>query len=233
MSRPSVPQQSSLRCPRCGANAIESESGSCSCCGSSLASARAPMRMAPGLGQEALRGAQRSATPAQGVFHASPTGQGFAAVRQQHEFGSWMQDEPSGLSHVLGLAGMMAVGLAFVVLALGGSLKLKHGGESGFVVALFVAAGLGLDAWAAWMLTSFYRAPFVRRIACVIEEHERTYRTKHGWRTRHYATFEFEDGSRSEHSVSASQAALITRGDCGVLITRHSVLLAFHRSGRL
>jgi len=222
-----------LRCPRCGANVVESDAGACSCCGSSLAAARAPMRMAPGLGQDALRAAQRSSTPAQGAFRASPTGQGFAAVHGHPEFGRWMQDEPSGLAYVLGLAGMIAMGLVFVALALGGALKVRHGGESGPVVAIFVLVGAGLAAYAAWMLVNFYKAPFVRRVACVIEEHERTYRTKSGWRTRHYATFEFEDSSRSEFPVSASLAALITRGDSGVLITRNTVLLEFHRAGRL
>jgi hypothetical protein len=192
---------------------------------------RAPLRMSPGLGTQPMVASPRAPAPAAAApARTGPTAPGLAVVRQHREFGRWMQDAPSGLGHVLGVAAMMAMGLAFVVLALTGALHARGGGQNGYVVALFVCVGAAIDAFGTWQLVRFYQAPLLRRVACVIEEHEQAYRTKNGVRVRHYATFEFEDGARAEFQVSRSLAAQIVRGDCGVAISRDTVLLAFHRA---
>jgi hypothetical protein len=177
--------------------------------------------MAPGLAPQAPqapRSPQRS--PQRSPLHAPA--QGLGAVRRQRDFERWMADAPLGIPHLLGLASVVAVGLAFFVLALNGTF---HG-------VLFVCAGLGTAAFGVWRLVSFFRAPILNRVACVVDERERIQRTRHGWRTRCYATFEFEDGTREEFPVSSGLAAALVRGDCGVLVTRDIFLLAFHGAGR-
>jgi hypothetical protein len=237
MNESTIRDQDVLRCPRCGASVSDPEAGHCVCCGGSLGMGghtangqRTPLRMSPGIGQEIGGPGLRAATPAQGVFRASPTGKGFAAVHRHHECARWMQDAPSGFAHVLGIAFVMALGLAFAVLALAGTLHVKRGGDTGLVVMLFVCVGAGLDAWGTWQLVRFFQAPRLNRVACVADERERTYRTRYGWRTRHYATFEFENGLRQEFSVSTQLVSQIVRGACGVAITRDTILLAFHRA---
>ena len=229
--------QDILRCPRCGASVSDHGAGHCECCGSSLGlggrtadGARAPLRMSPGLGQDPGHTNQRVSSPAQGAFHMSATGQGFAAVRQHHEYGRWMQDAPSGLRHVLSIAFVMALGLAFAVMALAGAIQPTNGHKD-LIIVLSVCVGLGLDAWGTWRLVRFFNAPRLNRVACVADERTHTYRTKHGMRTRHYATFEFEHGERLEFQVSSGLAEQVVRGDCGVAITRDTFLLAFHRTG--
>jgi len=229
--------QDVLRCPRCGASVSDPGAGHCECCGSSLGlggraadGARAPLRMSSGLGQEAGLRTQRASTPARDAFQRSTTGKGFAAVRQHHEYGLWMQDAPSGLSHVLGIACTIALGLVFAVMALTGTIQPTKS-HSELFSALFVCVGLVLAGWGTWRLGRFLNAPRLNRIACVADERTHMVRTKHGMRTRNYATFEFESGERLEFQVSSGLAERIVRGDCGVAITRDEFLLAFHRTG--
>jgi hypothetical protein len=196
-------------CPRCGAYVGEPESGRCGCCGSALA---------PRL----------SRPPALAAVQA-PARDGFAAVRAHGQYQLWMQDAPAGLSFVLGVALTIGVGLVFAIAALSGSLHSRHG-QDHLLVPLFVCVGAGIDAWGVWRLVRFYQAPLLHRVARVAAERERTYRTRNGWRTRHYATFEFEDSTRTEFPVSSALAEQVARDDAGVLITRDSVLLAFHRA---
>ncbi len=233
----STADQDLLRCPRCGANVEDPDAGHCSCCGNSLLlggrtanGTRVPLRMSAGIGQELARPSERALSPAQGAFRASATGQGFAAVRQHHEYERWMQDEPSGLVHVLGMALVVLLGLAFAVMALAGAFHVPHS-DRGLVTAVCVCGGAVLALWSTWRLVRFYRAPLLRRVARVVDEREHVYRTKYGLRTRHYATFEFENGLRTEFQVSSGMAEQVARGDCGVAITRDTFLLAFHRTG--
>ncbi len=226
-----------LRCPRCGADVADPEAGHCSCCGNSLYlggrtadGTRAPLRMSLGLGQERARPSQRANTPAEGALRASATGQGFAAVRQHHEYARWMSDAPAGFAHVLGMALTALLGVAFAIMALAGALHVPSS-DRGLVIAFCVCGGAGLALWGTWRLVRFFQAPLLNRVARVADEREHTYRTKHGIRTRHYATFEFENGLRLEFQVSSAMAAEVVRGDCGVAITRDVFLLAFHRTG--
>jgi hypothetical protein len=210
----------STRCPRCGADVRDPEATSCACCGSWLANARAPLRMSPELGLPPARPMAARAVPA---------GQGFALVREHAQYELWMQDAPTGLVHALGLGALAAGGLAFALLALLGTFHSRSGSGG---PGLFVGVGLALAAFGGWRLARFLQAPRRNRVARVAEERERLVRTRHGWRTKHYATFEFEDGSREEFPVSTGVASELARGDCGVLITRDVFLLAFHRAGR-
>jgi len=198
-----------LRCPRCGSSARDPEAKQCSCCGKSLHSySRLAMDPRP------------EPAPPQ------------AGVRAQREFARWMADQPTGITQVLGLAALVVLGLAFAVLALGGVLHVR-GTDRSAVTAICVCIGVVLALWNGWRIVRFYQAPLLHRVACVVDERTRTTRTKHGWRTRHYATFEFEDGSRLEFPVSSGMAAQVARGDCGVAITRDTFLLVFHRAGRV
>ena len=128
------------------------------------------------------------------------------------------------------MAAVVALGLAFAAMALGGALHVR-GTDRGMVNAICVCIGALLALWNGWRIVRFYQAPLLHRVARVLDERTRTTRTKHGWRTRHYATFEFEGGARQEFPVSAGMAAQVVRGDCGVAITRDTFLLAFHRTG--
>lgn len=229
--------QDVLRCPRCGADVEDREAGHCSCCGNSLFlggrsadGTRVALRMSAGIGQELARPTQRADSPAEGAFRASSTGRGFAAVRQHHEFGRWMEDQPSGIVHVLGMALVVLLGLALAVMALAGALHVPSS-DRGLVTAFCVCAGAGLAAWGTWRLVRFYQAPLLHRVARISDERTHTYRTKSGMRTRHYATFEFENGLRLEFQVASGVAEQVVRGDCGVAITRDTFLLAFHRTG--
>lgn len=197
-----------MRCPRCGATARDPVAGHCACCGGSL-------HTQSNLG---MRSRPQPAPPP-------------AAARGQSEFARGMADQPSGLPQILGMAALIALGLAFVALALGGALHVR-GIDRGVVTAVCVCIGALLALYNTWRLVRFYQAPLLHRVALVAHERTRTTRTKHGWRTRHYATFEFEGGGREEFPVSSSVAAQVARGDRGVAITRDTFLLAFHRTGR-
>jgi len=196
-----------LRCPRCGSSARDPLAGHCSCCGSSLHSLS---RLGMGERREPARPA--------------------AVVHQHYEFSRWMQDRPSGIPQVLGMAAVVALGLSFALLALGGRLHVR-GTDQGTVTAISVCIGAALALWNGWRIVRFYQAPLLHRVARVVDERARTTRTKHGWRTRHFATFEFEGGTREEFPVSSGMAAQVVRGDRGVAITRDTFLLAFHRTG--
>jgi hypothetical protein len=229
MSQDSATNPQLLDCPRCGASVSDPEAGHCSCCGASIglggrdaSGARAPLRMTAGPGQALGRQPARVAPAiAKDVF---------AAVRAHGQYELWMQEQPAGLSFVLGIAVTIAIGLVFAIAALSGSLHSRHGSQDGLLVPLFACVGAGIVAWGVWRLVRFYQAPLLQRVARVAAEREHTYRTRHGWRTRHYATFEFEDSTRSEFCVSTALAEQLTQGDGGVAITRDSVLLAFHRA---
>jgi hypothetical protein len=152
------------------------------------------------------------------------------AVRQNYEFARWMQDQPSGLPQVLGMAAVVVLGLVFVALALGGALQVR-GIDRSALTAVCVGIGAVLALWNGWRLMRFYQAPLLHRVARVVDERTRTTHTQYGWRKRHYATFEFEDGLRLEFALSSGTAAQVVRGVCGVAITRDTFLLAFHRTG--
>jgi hypothetical protein len=152
------------------------------------------------------------------------------AVRQHYEFARWMQDQPSGSAQILGMAAVVVLGLFFAALALGGALHVR-GLDRGIVTATCVCIGVLLALWHGWRLVRFFQAPLLHRVARVVDARTRTTRTKHGWSTRHYATFEFEGGLRLEFPLSSGMAARVARGDCGVAITRDTFLLAFHRTG--
>jgi len=237
MNGSAIREQDVLRCPRCGADVSDPAAAYCECCGSSLGlggraadGTRVPLRVTNGLGQELGFPGQPVSTPTRAAFQMSATGRGFAAVRQHHEFERWMQDAPSGLVQILGMAFSIALGLAFAIMALVGAIQPARQGND-VLVALFVCVGLGISAWGGWRLVRFLNAPRLNRVACVADERTRTYRTKHGRRTRHYALFEFEGGERVEFQIPSSMAERISRGDCGVAITRDTFLLAFHRTG--
>lgn len=145
-----------------------------------------------------------------------------------------MQAEPSGLGHVLQLSFGIGMGVLFAILPLATALGARGSGAApAYLPALSVLIGAGVSAFATRSLVRFLRAPFVRRPARVLCERSRTQRTKRGARTRHYATFEFEDGEQREYAVSAGLAAELGSDDAGLAITRDTVLLAFHRAPRL
>jgi len=230
-------EQDVLRCPRCGADVNDPGAAYCECCGSSLGlggraadGKRVPLRMTNGLGPGPGLPDQPVASPTRVAFQLSATGKGFAAVRQHHEYERWMQDAPSGLVHILGIAFSIVLGIAFAIMALAGKIQPAKQ-SSDFFVALFVCVGLGIAGWGCWRLVRFFNAPRLNRIAFVADERTHTVRTKHGRRTRHYAIFEFEGGEHMEFEVPSSMAERIARGDCGVAITRDTFLLAFHRTG--
>jgi Protein of unknown function (DUF2500) len=238
MARSTAEDRDALQCPRCGADAADRNAGYCTCCGSSLGlggraanGERIALRMGAGLGQEIDARPEHALSPAQGAQRMSPTGQGFAAVHAHAEYVRWMQEEPSCIVHMLGYAVLAALGLLFTLLALTGNVHGKPGYDSGPAVAVVALFGIGMSAFGGWQLNCFLRAPFLQRVARVVDTRSRTTHTKRGWSTRHYATFEFEDGSREEFQVSADETRRPSQGECGVAITRYTALLAFHRAG--
>jgi hypothetical protein len=226
-----------LRCPRCGAEA-SADAGHCSCCGSSLglggrtaSGERVALRMAPGLGQAIGAPPERALSPLQAAQRASPTGQGFAAVRSHMEYARWMADEPTGAFFMLGYALQIAFGLFLAGLVIAGKVHARNGTSNDLMQAVVLVLGFGCSAFAGWQIACYLQAPLLRRVARVADTRSRTYHTKSGWRTRNYATFDFEDGSQHEFQLSSAQAENTARGDCGVLISRYTALLAFHRVG--
>jgi hypothetical protein len=196
-----------IRCSRCGSTARDPEAGHCSCCGNSM---HRGSSLAMGLPKESARPVD--------------------AVRQHYEYARWMQDQPSGIAQVLGMALVVVLGLALAMLALGGALHVR-GTDRDSVTAVCVGIGALLALWNGWRILCFYQAPLLHRVARVVDERTRSTHTQYGWRKRHYATFEFENGLRLEFPVSSGMAAQVVRGACGVAITRDTFLLAFHRTG--
>ena len=149
-------------------------------------------------------------------------------MRQQREFERWSEERPLGLAHVLGLGAMGLFGLFLGVMPLVGLVQTRQPRDTGLVMLLFALIGLGLATFAIVQLVLFYRAPILHRPGQVFDERTHVRRTKSGYRTSHYATFEFEDGEREEFRIGSSLAATIARGDVGLVLSRHRVLLAFH-----
>lgn len=187
--------------------------------------------MAPGLGQMFGAPPERALSPLQAAQRASPAGQGLAAVRSHMEFAHWMEDSPTGASFMLGYVVQLVFGLLFAGLVLAGKVHARNGANSDLMNVVVLVLGIGWSAFAGWQIACFLQAPLLRRVARVTDTRSRTYHTRSGWRTRNYATFDFEDGSQSEFQLPGSLAGCTSPGDCGVLITRYTALLAFHRVG--
>jgi len=242
MGRNTAENREAVRCPRCGAEASDQNAGYCLCCGSSLGlggraanGERVALRMGAGLGQEIGSRPERSSTPAltpaQGAQRMSAAGQGFAAVHSHMEYESWMRDEPSCFLHLFGWGALVALGLFMLILGLTGNTHTKAGYDSGMSIAFVAFCALGMITFGGWQLAHFLQAPLLRRVARVADMRSRIQHTKHGWSTKYYATFQFEDGSQEEFRISTGESERTSRGDCGVVITRYTAMLAFHRVG--
>ncbi|MBK7644496.1 MAG: hypothetical protein IPJ19_15870 [Planctomycetes bacterium] len=235
MTRSQTGEEQKLRCPRCGAAVEDPLAGHCVCCGSTLGlggrnakGERVPLSMSMGMGQALAQSHERALSPVEGAARASRTGQGLSLVRSHRLYEQWMEDSPSGFLDMLGLAGIVALGVLFIVLALGDFFHASHRVHSTLPPPVFVVLGLCVSGFGVWKIVRFYQAPLLRRPACVVDERTRISRTKYGWSTHHYAVFEVEGGLREEFRVSSRLADSLARGDCGVLITRDTFLLAFH-----
>lgn len=252
MSPTSSSQTLRADCPRCGASIPDAQATHCSCCGGELAPSasgpaptpgisfasafasgasgpRAPgLRLAPGFGPAAPLRRSSAGAPSTHAAPLASLGSRLALVRQQREFERWSEERPLGLAHGLGLGAMGLFGLFLGVMPLLGLVQTRQPRDTGLVMGLFALIGLGLASFAIVQLVLFYRAPILHRPAQVFDERCEVRRTKSGYRTSHYATFAFEGGEREEFRIGSSLAATIGRGDVGLVVSRHRVLLAFH-----
>ena len=75
-------------------------------------------------------------------------------------------------------------------------------------------------------------SPVVEVHACLVAKYSRATRTTGLWQMRYLATFEFEDGLRSEFMVSGEDYNLIAKGDRGTLRHQGTRYLSFKRTSQ-
>ncbi len=96
------------------------------------------------------------------------------------------------------------------------------------IVVLIVLVVIGI---AGFFLYNLAQDTVTRRVKVVSKRMSTTQGANQNMpQTTYHCTFEFEDGQRSEYSVSAGQYALLAEGDRGELDTRGVLFWGFRRS---